>query len=241
MRVKAIKTEHVRVHTLSLAEVVDRYIDKLSDRSVVAITSKLVSICEGRVRSMETNDLENLVRQEADYYLKIDKDTERIYTLTRGTLILRAGIDKNSSRGYYILWPADPQHTANTIRQLLCDKFDHQDIGVIITDSITTPLRHGVSGISLAQSGFQPVRKAGHGRVNVAGGLAAAAVLTMGEGSENTPLAIIDDIDFVDFTRRDPSAEEIDSQKMSLEFDIYGHFLAGADWQKGGRGTPGET
>src|SRR6266508_2193439 len=69
-----------------------------------------------------------------------------------------------------------------------------------ITDSKTAPLRVGVTGVTLAYSGFQALNdyvgtKDLFGRawrmikVNVVDALATAAVLVMGEGSEQTPLA----------------------------------------------------
>jgi F420-0:gamma-glutamyl ligase len=71
-----------------------------------------------------------------------------------------------------------------------------------MTDSRTTPLRPGVTGVTLAHSGFHALqtdvgRVDGCGRRlwitqgNMVDAFAAAAVLVMGEGSEQTPLAVI--------------------------------------------------
>ena len=71
-------------------------------------------------------------------------------------------------------------------------------------------------------------------RINVIEGLAAAAVLVMGEGAECTPVAILDDLDFVEFVDGTPSDEERASLEIELEQDLYASFLKRAPWQKGG-------
>jgi len=64
--------------------------------------------------------------------------------------------------------------------------------------------------------------------MNVADNLACAAAVVMGEGSEQTPLGIIEDVDFVEFT--DEDTEEI---KISMDEDIFAPFLKGVNWRKG--------
>ena len=72
----------------------------------------------------------------------------------------------------------------------------------MITDSRTMPLRAGVTGVAVGYAGFRGIkdyrgtpdifgRKFKFSRTNIADGLATAAVLVMGEGSEQQPLAII--------------------------------------------------
>lgn len=89
-------------------------------------------------------------------------------------------------------------------------KFKLRNLGVIITDSTTSPLRYGVTGKCITYCGFKGVKsKIGEPdlfgrnlrmtRVNVADALSAAAVLCMGESKEQTPLDIIDDLPFVEF------------------------------------------
>ena len=69
-------------------------------------------------------------------------------------IIPSSGIDESNGDGYYILWPADPQKTANEIREYLTEKHSLGKLGVVITDSKTTPLRWGVTGVSVSHSGF---------------------------------------------------------------------------------------
>ena len=70
-------------------------------------------------------------------------------------LIPTAGIDESNGDGYYILWPRDPQQTVNAVRAYLQRCFRRTHVGVIITDSKTSPLRVGVTGVALAYRGFQ--------------------------------------------------------------------------------------
>ena len=99
-----------------------------------------------------------------------------------------------------------------------------------ITDSKTAPLRVGVTGVALAYSGFQALNdyvdtKDLFGqafrmiKVNVVDALATAAVLVMGEGSEQTPLA----------------AAEVQQLRIAVEDDIYGPLLTSVQWHKGQR------
>ena len=75
---------------------------------------------------------------------------------------------------------------------------------MLITDSRLTALREGVTGIALGFAGFKGIRDYRGKRdlfkfiftltrTNVADALATAAVLTMGEGAERQPLAVITD------------------------------------------------
>jgi len=51
--------------------------------------------------------------------------------------------------------------------------------------------------------------------VNVADALAAAAVLLMGEGKEQTPLAVLTDLPFVTFQDHNPSPAELAALKAA--------------------------
>jgi F420-0:gamma-glutamyl ligase len=143
-----------------------------------------------------------------------------------------------------VLWPHNPQQTANTVCAYLRQRFACTHVGVIITDSKTTPLRVGVTGVALAYSGFRalndyvgtvdcfgrPLRMT---KVNVVDALATTAVLVMGEGSEQTPLAVVSDLPFVAFQERDPSAEELQQLQIAVADDLYGPLLTSVQWHKG--------
>jgi dihydrofolate synthase / folylpolyglutamate synthase len=57
----------------------------------------------------------------------------------------------------------------------------------------------------------------------------------MGEGAEQTPIAILTDLPFVDFQDRDPTAEELANVIIPLDEDLFAPFLTSVQWQKGTR------
>lgn len=246
MKVNAIKTPRISVGTTTLIQLLDANVRDIPSGSVLAITSKIISLCEGSVATAEV-DKDSLIRDEADYYLPGAHSKYGIkFTITQGTLIPNAGIDESNSGDGYVLWPRDPQATANAIRAHLAHRFSRDRIGVVITDSTCKPLRRGVSGIGIAFSGFKPLRNyigtpdlfgrpLAVSQADLVGGLAAAAVLVMGEGSESTPLALLEDVDFIDFVSRDPSAEELAPLQITVDEDLFAPFLEKVQWQPGGR------
>lgn len=99
-------------------------------------------------------------------------------------------------------------------------------------------------GITLAYSGFKALnnyigkpdlfgRPFAVSQADVAGGLSAAAVLQMGEGTEQTPLAVVSDVPFVTFQDQNPTAEELAETVIPVEEDLFAPFLLAVDWQKG--------
>ena len=69
MIVKAIKTEKITPGSIGLFELLDKYIAELPERSILVITSKVISICEGRVVLVEGSNKDELVQKEADMYI----------------------------------------------------------------------------------------------------------------------------------------------------------------------------
>jgi len=108
-------------------------------------------------------------------------------------------------------------------------------------------LRRGTIGISLAHCGFNPLkdyrgtkdifgRKFTMTQTNITDGLAAAAVVVMGEGREQTPLALITDIPGVRFIGG--SRRSLRSPlKIPEKEDLYYPFLSCPPWKKGGGGV----
>ncbi len=245
MIVEPIKTDKIIVGGPSLWEVLEKSIPTLPNHSILAITSKIVSICEGRVVRIGTADKRDLIEAESQYYIPPEKSKYDIsLTITRDILIPTAGIDESNGNGYYILWPSDPQKTANEIRKKLVSKFKQPNIGVLITDSTTTPMRLGITGIAISYSGFSALnnyigekdlfeRTLKVTKANVANALAASAVLVMGEGSEQRPLARISDIPFVHFDEKAPSTNELKELRISSEDDVYAPLITSTAWVRG--------
>ncbi len=245
MIIQTIKTEKITVGSPPLTSILDHSIRSLSEASICIITSKIVSICEGRVVRIGDAEKETLVEQESQYFIPPEKSKYNIsLTITRNLLIPTAGIDESNGDGYYVLWPKDPQQTAVAVRSYLAHRFGLTRVGVLITDSKTTPMRLGTTGVSLAYSGFSSLnnyidtpdifgRKLKVTKANVADGLAAAAVLAMGEGNEQTPIAIATDVPFIRFDERHPTEQELRELEIPMTEDIYGPLIQSAPWQKG--------
>ena len=109
-----------------------------------------------------------------------------------------------------------------------------------------------MTGTAIAHSGFLAVNDFRgqpdiYGRplqmttVAVADALAATAVLVMGEADEQTPLAVIDDLPFVQFQDRDPTPEELEQRWMDMKDDLYAPLLQGGAWQRAGAGRAEES
>jgi putative folate metabolism gamma-glutamate ligase len=253
VRVRAIKTNPI-TERQDLLALLDRHLTAFEERSVLAITSKIVSICQGRMIPLsEGPDKETLVEREADWFLPPSASRYHVHlTIVDHVLIPEAGVDESNANEHYILWPHDAQGVANEVCAYLRERFERRHVGVIVTDSKTTPLRWGVTGVALAHSGFlalndyvgQPdifQRTLHMTKVAVADALAAAAVLVMGEGSEQTPLATLADLPFVTFQDRDPTAEELRARWIAIEDDLYAPLLTSVAWKRGRRGSVEDT
>ena len=246
MKITAIKTDKITpTRRQDLYSVLDKHLGVFREKSILAIASKIVSICEGRTMKIGDRAKEELIKEEAEYFLPSRRSKYNItLTIKNNILIPTAGIDESNGNGYYILWPTNPQKTANEIREYLCRRFSLKEVGVIVTDSKTSPLRWGTTGIAIAHSGFSALnnyigkpdifgRKLKVTKANIMDGLAAAAVAVMGEGNEQTPLATIENIPFVQFKRRNPTERELLELKISLKDDLYALLLQSVKWRKG--------
>lgn len=246
MNVQPIRTRRVEPSALTLFELLDESIETLDEKSIVVITSKVVSLCEGSVVPTDKIDRESLIAQESDFYLPTRYSVYgHHFSIKDSTLIASAGVDQSNGDGQYILWPKDSWKSANEVREYLCDKFNLKNIGVIITDSTCQPLRRGTTGIALGYSGFKGLRNYigtpdlfnrpfSVTYANIAGGLAAAAVVTMGEGAESMPIAVISDVSFVSFDSTSPTQQEIAECTITPKDDLFAPFLNSVDWISGG-------
>ena len=69
MKVEAIKTRILNRPKDDLLEVISKSIKSLEEKSIIIITSKVTSIWQGRCVSMNSHKKDDLVIQEADFYL----------------------------------------------------------------------------------------------------------------------------------------------------------------------------
>lgn len=241
MHTKAIKTHKINIGE-SLERILDQYLNHLNDGDIVAITSKIVSLCQGRVVEKSLIAKHDLIEQEADSILYADHNPYDLYLTIKGNILIpSAGIDESNGNNVYILYPENVQSVAHTIWQYLRTKFSIKNLGIVITDSHTTPMRRGVTGITLGWCGFEPlysyVNKPDiYGNLmhvtqsNILDALATAAVFVMGEGCEQTPLAIISNAPKISFVSRPPSDQEEKNITISMAEDLYAPLLMAAKW-----------
>ena len=249
MKVTAIKTHKITTRDTNLLKILDKYLPHLRERSVVAISSKIVSICEGAVVPADKLTKDKLVEDEADYFLPKKENKYGFHiSIKNGTIIASAGIDESNGNGNYILWPRNGQKTANSVRSYLSQKYKVKDVGVIIVDSKTVPLRWGTVGTTLAFSGFSALNnyvgskdlfnyRMRVTRSSVYEGLGASAVLVMGEGAESTPIAVIESLSSIKFQRRNPSKNELKSLSISIKEDVFAPILTRVKWRLGKKKT----
>ncbi len=239
MRVQAIKTRIVEVSSIKLTDLIFESLSSVPNNSVVAITSKVVSLCEGSVIPFGSASKDEIIENDADYFLPKKNNKYGVYLTIKNNLLLpSAGVDESNTNGNYVLWPKDPQKSAKLCRDFIIDKYKIENVGIIITDSTSSPLRLGVTGKCVSYYGFKGLnskigqvdlfgRKLRMTQVNVADSLAASAVLCMGESNEQTPIALIDEIPFVEFCNHQPA----DNLNTDINNDLYEQLLNGVKWQ----------
>ncbi|MEK7664532.1 MAG: coenzyme F420-0:L-glutamate ligase [Patescibacteria group bacterium] len=249
MIIKPVKTRIIVPPKDDLLEAIGGSIKFLKEKSIVAITSKVVSIWQGRCILADcSKNKDDLIIKEADFYIsrKLAPGQWCMQTLKNNLLIPSAGIDESNAKGHYILWPDNLKHTVKKLYNWFKKKYRVKNLGIIITDSHTIPLRRGVMGISLAHYGFMPLKdyrkkKDLFGRpfkvsqTNIADSLASSAVLLMGEGSECTPMAIIEDVPFIKFSPKPFSPKtKFSSFEIKTKEDLYYSLISAVKWKKGG-------
>lgn len=187
---------------------------KIESGDIIVITSKIASLEEGKTMPLEEKN--KAIKKEGKKVIKnkwcfiVNKDNDWFPT---------AGIDESNGNGKIILLPSDSFLLARNLLKKLKNFYKFKKMGVIITDSRSRPLRNGILGITLGYAGFAGIKKYNgkkdlfkrkmiYTQVNIADSLAAAAVFSMGEGNEKTPISIIRKAP-VKFTNKKASLDEL--------------------------------
>lgn len=245
MQVTAYKTVVIQPGD-NLEKVIAESISSLPERAVVAVVSKVVSTAENRIVPKKTGSREEkyaLARQEADWYL--DPHSSKyglMLTIKDNWMFMFAGIDESNIKDGYLLWPTNPQEAANKLWNFFRNHYGLKEIGVIITDSTSSPLNWGVRGHAIAYCGFNPLfsyvgepdlfgRPFQFEQLNIMQSVAAFAALAMGEGNESTPFSVITDIPKIEFLDHVPTPTELAALHIDLDDDAYQPLLAAANWQ----------
>ena len=209
MDIRAVRTSIFRENE-NIVEFIKKHIPKLKNDSVLAVTSKIVALSEGRTAHVRNRgEKEELIRKESTW--AIQTHPEWWWTEKDGALLVNAGIDDSNSDGKLVLLPRDSFSSASRLRAKFKKHYGIKKLGIVITDSRISPMRAGVTGIAIGYAGFRGVRdyrgkpdifgrKLKVTMTNIADSLATVAVLVMGEGGERQPLAIIEDapVEFVE-------------------------------------------
>lgn len=248
MKVTPIKTPIIHVND-NLEKIIYDNISTVPEKSVLVVTGKIISLCEGAVVKIKTGTKDEkwaLVRQEAELYTDPNTSAYQLMlTIKNQVLAVNAGIDESNSDGTYVLFPKDLYGSAQKIWQWVRNHYHVNQVGILIIDSRTFPLKWGIIGTSLAHCGFKALNsKIGEldlfgkemqmTQENMTEGLAVAANVVMGEVAESQPFALIEDVPMVQFQDSPLSAEEIEELKISITDDAYSPILQKADWKKGG-------
>jgi len=252
MQIIAIQTRALIPPKDDLLEVFDTSLPVLKEKSVVVVSSKVVAIWQGRCEPIPGGPLEDirvqkqqLARREADVYMNPD-DTfpySRLFTVYEGIFGSISGIDASNGNDYFVLLPKNTQQIAKDLRDHLKEKYFVRDLGVVITDSRSMPMRQGTTAVALGYAGIVPMfdyrgkedifgRKLAVERMNVVDSLATAANLVMGEGDECTPLAVCTGVPHVVFGS-EQSDDPMLNPKISMQDDLFAQFLSPHPWKCG--------
>ncbi len=226
-----IKTSVLRPPRQNLYPILDGFLPKLQNRDILIVASKVAAIHQGRcVHKKEVKAKQNLILKEADSWIdsQVENKEPFLLTIKEHTLIPSAGIDESNAGDYYVLWPKEVNRFAKELAKYLKKKNRIRNLGVLIVDSHTVPMRYGVLGICIGFWGMKPIadhagkedlfgRKQEYSKTNVVDALAAFSGLLMGEGKEGVPLLIARDMPNIVFT------EAVDYNQLWIprEKDLY--------------------
>ena len=190
----------------------------LQNGDIIVIASKVVAMEQNRVidlksvkpssKAVELSNKANLrpefveiVLQEADSVIGAVKGA--LLTLRKGDVQANAGVDKsNAGLDKAILLPDNPDKYAEKFKSDIEKEFKLENLGVLIADSITRPLRLGTVGLAIGSAGFPAIvdirgqsdlfgYKMSITLRNIADNIASGANILMGESAESIPFVII--------------------------------------------------
>lgn len=234
MQLTPIKTRIMNPPKDDLFAVLNEYLVDVQEGDVILISSKIVAIDEGRCIKNEDIDKDALVRDEAVFLIERDYWGSPI-TVMHNAFIGTAGIDESNAGGYLVFLPEDPFASAQRIHTYLKERFNVKNIGVIITDSHSQPMRYGASGVSVGFWGIAPVKDC-KGEIdlfgremkietsNIIDGLAAGATVVMGEVAECQPVVVardVPDLVFVEGNKKDELFVPFEDDTFRVLYEKY--------------------
>jgi coenzyme F420-0:L-glutamate ligase len=185
----------------------------LADGDILVVTSKIISKVEGRLLATSGNpDEREAVRQQAitdeTVRLVARRGPLRIAETRHGLVMAAAGVDaSNVAGGQIALLPLDPDGSARRLRDGLAERAGLR-VGVVLSDSMGRPWRHGISDVAIGVAGLTAVvdergERDRHGNllsvteVAVADELASAGDLVKGK-LRDVPVAVLRGLAYTD-------------------------------------------
>lgn len=129
----------------------------LAPGDIVAISSKIVSKAEGRLRPARDREaaIDSQTVREVARRQHADGSVLRIVENHLGLVMAAAGVDtSNVPVGTVLLLPQDPDASARRVRRGLHARFGFRP-GVLLTDTSGRPWRQGVADIAIGSAGVQ--------------------------------------------------------------------------------------
>ena len=216
MQFMPIKTRPLLPPQDDIFAVFDEYVKDVKDWDIIFIASKVLAIHQWRCVPVGSITKKDLIEQETDKRIISDvvpgKD---IYlTIKDNILIPSAWIDESNANGYYIMRPNNLSELTKQIHSYFCEKYKIKNLGIIVTDSTTRPLKWWVVGIGIFSYGINPLRDERWSKdifdrelkitqINIVDALSAMAVYLMGEGNQCQPIIIWRDIPDIEYTLYD--------------------------------------
>lgn len=232
-----VRTRLLQVPKDNLFSVFDDYFPQLEDGDMLFISSKILAIHQWRCLKADSIDKNTLIEQEADFFIINNKIPWNLYlTITNNTLIPSAWIDESNANGYYILLPKNYKEEVKKLHSFLLEKYQIENLWIIITDTTSRPLRYGTAGIALYSYGFIPlIDKRGEKdlfwkrmeltQVNIPESLSSFAVFLMGETNEQTPILIARALPYIQFSRNDEYWKTLVPANQDIYFPLLRNFL----------------
>lgn len=226
------KTRRLDTPKDDLFEVLEGMVPQIENKDIILITSKVVAIHQGDCVHKDGVNKRELAISEAEQWIDGPGEFgETPIALKYNMVSYAAGIDESNSGDYFVLLPKDPFGATKRYYDFFREKTGHAELGVIITDSITMPLRSGAKSISIGYWGFHPVerhmgkkdlfgREMQFSSSNLVDAIAAGAGVVTGEAAESIPIVVARQVPNIAFTEEDTREELLMDPKNDLHREM---------------------
>jgi coenzyme F420-0:L-glutamate ligase len=228
-----LKTKILQPPQDDLLSALEDLTPNIEEGDIVLVTSKVVSIHHGQcLKKSEVTDKKKLVETEADYFISgYEPFNLSPMAIKHNAIFYAAGIDESNADDHYILLPEDPFADAELIWNHLRNITGLNQLGVVITDSHSIPLRTGTIGVAIGWHGFHPTdfhkgkldlfgRPINWSATNIVDNLAGGAALVCGETNESTPVVLARNVPNIVFTSESTRDELFKSKEADIFYPL---------------------